>query len=35
MEAEARDRLQEYFAPYNERLRAFWGRTEFPWETPG
>ncbi len=27
-----RQLLEEYFAPYDDRLRAFWGRTELPWD---
>lgn len=35
MEDEARRLLEDYLQPYNERLRAFWGRPTLPWETPG
>lgn len=32
MEPAARAMLVDYFAPYDERLRAFWGRPVLPWE---
>lgn len=34
MEPEARKLLAEYFAPYDEGLRSFWGRRALPWDAP-
>jgi hypothetical protein len=34
MEPEARKLLAGYFAPYDESLRSFWGRTTLPWDIP-
>ena len=32
MHPEARQRLEAYFAPYDEQLRAFWERAVLPWD---